>query len=100
MTISGPAVIDGDNVRASWMTVTASGVTVDGLTMRNAAAGAAQSGSLSVGAVSGFTLRNAHLSGGSYADLRLWQGSGYRVESSDSPPAARWASSAGSCPTR
>jgi parallel beta-helix repeat protein len=83
MTISGPAVIDGDNVRASWMTVSASGVTVDGLTMRNAAAGAAQSGSLSVGAVSGFTLRNAHLSGGSYADLRLWQGSGYRVEGSE-----------------
>jgi nitrous oxidase accessory protein NosD len=83
MTISGPAVIDGDGVRSAWMTVTGSGVTVDGLTMRNAAAGAAQSGSLSVGAVSGFTLRNATLAGGSYADLRLWQGSGYRVESSD-----------------
>lgn len=83
MTISGPAVIDGDNVRASWMSVTASSVTIDGLTMRNAAAGPAQSGSLSVGSVTGFTLRNASLSGGSYADLRLWQGSGYRVEGSD-----------------
>jgi hypothetical protein len=83
MTIVGPAVIDGDNLRPTWMTVHAGGVTVDGLTMRNAAAGAAQSGSLDVENVLGFTLRNATLSGGSYADLRLWNGSGYRIEASD-----------------
>ena len=82
MTISGPAVIDGGNVRSSWMTVTASNVTVDGVTMRNAAAGGYQSGSLSVDGVSGFTLRNASLSGGSYADLRLVNGTGHTVTSS------------------
>ena len=83
MTISGPAVIDGDGVRPAWMTVLASGVTVDGLTMRNAGPGVAQSGSLNVDGASDFTLRNATLSGGSYADLRLWNGSGHRVEASD-----------------
>jgi parallel beta-helix repeat protein len=84
MTIvgTGATVIDGDGVRASWMTVSASNVTVDGLVMRNAAAGANQSGSLNVDGVSGFTLRNSTLSGGSYADLRLWNGSGHTVTNS------------------
>jgi len=83
MTISGPATIDGDGIRPTWMRVTASKVTVEGLTMRNAAAGAVQSGSLDVDGVDGFTLRHASLSGGSYADLRLWFGSGHRVIDSD-----------------
>jgi hypothetical protein len=82
MTIVGPAVIDGGNVRRTWMTVTASGVTVDGLTMRNAAAGGYQSGSLNVDGVSHFTLRNATVSGGSYADVRLWHGSGHIISNS------------------
>jgi parallel beta-helix repeat protein len=78
MTSTGPAVIDGGGVRSSWMSVTASNVVVDGLTMRNAAAGSYQSGSLDVSG-SAFTLRNASLSGGSYADLRLWNGSGHTI---------------------
>jgi parallel beta-helix repeat protein len=82
VTITGPAVIDGDGVRGRWMTVTAPDVTVDGLSMRNAAPGDYQSGSLDVDGASRFTLRNAALSGGSYADLRLWNGSGHTIEDS------------------
>jgi parallel beta-helix repeat protein len=82
LTITGPAVIDGDGVRDRWMTVRAPGVTVDGLTMRDAAAGEYQSGSLDVDGASAFTLRNASLSGGSYADLRLWNGSGHTIADS------------------
>ena len=82
MTIAGPAVIDGDGVRQRWMTVTGPGVTVDGLTMRNAAPGEYQSGSLDVDGASDFTLRNASLSDGSYADLRLWNGAGHTIADS------------------
>ena len=82
MTIVGPAVIDGGNVRTTWMTVAAAGVTVDGLTMRNAASGGYQSGSLVVDGYNNFTLRNASLSGGSYADLRLWNSAGDSVTGS------------------
>jgi parallel beta-helix repeat protein len=84
MTIVGTSstIIDGDGVRSNWMTVQASNVTVDGLTMRNAASGGYQAASLSADGVTGFTLRNATLSGGSYADLRLWNSSGNTVTSS------------------
>jgi parallel beta-helix repeat protein len=82
MTITGPGVIDGDGIRDHWMTVTAPDVTVDGLSMRNAAAGGYQSGSLDVDGAARFTLRGASLSGGSYADLRLWNGSGHTIEDS------------------
>ena len=76
------ATIDGANVRTRWLVVTASDVTVEGFTMQAAAAGAVQSGSLDVDGVNRFTARNLVLRGGSYAGLRLWFGTGHRVEGS------------------
>jgi hypothetical protein len=83
MTIRGPATIDGQGVRSTWMTVTGNDVTVDGLTMKNAAAGGTQSGSLNVDGGDRFHLRNAALSGGSYANLRVWYSLDSVIEDSD-----------------
>lgn len=78
MTILAPdgnSTITGSGVRSVWADVNASGVTIDGIDMVNAAAGAVQSGSLNfTGARTGFRLNNCKLSGGSYANLRLWTG--------------------------
>ena len=74
------ATIDGGNQRARWMVIAASDVTVEGFTMVGAMAGGVQSGSLDVDGHNRFTARNLVLRGGSYAALRLWTGSGHRVE--------------------
>lgn len=74
ITITGPATITGDGIRTSWMAVRASDVHVDGLRFLNAAAGGYQCGSLDVSAAR-FTLTNATLAHGCYADVRLWTGS-------------------------
>jgi parallel beta-helix repeat protein len=74
------ATIDGGGVRTRWMVIAASDVTVEGFTMVGAKPGAVQSGGLDVDGVHRFTARNLVLRGGSYAALRLWSGSGHRVE--------------------
>jgi parallel beta-helix repeat protein len=74
------STIDGGGVRTRWLVVAASDVTVEGFTMQGAAAGGVQSGSLDVDGVNRFTARDLVLRGGSYAALRLWFGSGHRIE--------------------
>jgi parallel beta-helix repeat protein len=75
MTIRGPAIIDGSGTRTSWMSIRANDVVIDGLTMRNAAQGATQSSSLDVYNSDRVTVRNVDLSGGSYSNIRFWNGS-------------------------
>lgn len=75
MTIRGPATIDGGGARTSWMRITANDVVIDGLVMRNAAQGATQSSSLDVYNADRVTIRNVDLSGGSYSNIRFWNGS-------------------------
>lgn len=77
------SVIDGGGTRPTWVGVRASDVTLEGFTMRNAAPGAAQSGSIDVNGVDRFTARDLHLSGGSAADIRIWYGSGHTITGSD-----------------
>lgn len=67
--------IEGDGVRSSWLNVQANGVTIDGLTARNPAAGAVQTGSLDITGRANTTLRHLRLVGGSYAAIRIWNGS-------------------------
>jgi parallel beta-helix repeat protein len=77
------SVIDGGGVRTIWVAVRSSDVTLEGFTMRNAAPGIAQSGSIDVDGVDRFTARDLSLSGGSAADIRIWNGSGHTVADSD-----------------
>jgi nitrous oxidase accessory protein NosD len=77
------SVIDGGGVRPKWVAVRASDVTLEGFTMRNAAAGAAQSGSIDVNGVDRFTARDLHLSGGSAADIYIRYGTGHTVTGCD-----------------
>jgi parallel beta-helix repeat protein len=76
------ATIDGGGTRTRWVVVGASDVTLEGFTMVNAKAGAVQSGSVDVDGAQRFTARDLDLRGGSYAAMRLWTGSGHRVEGS------------------
>jgi hypothetical protein len=73
------AVIDGDNARRQWMTVSAANVTVKGATMRNAAAGSFQEGSFRASGAVNLKLIDVHLSGGAAADFAMQGGSGLRI---------------------
>src|SRR6185295_4992197 len=73
------ATIDGDGVRRQWMTVNANNVTIKGATMRNAAAGGFQEGSLVANGAINLTLLDVHLSGGAAADFAMQGGSGLRI---------------------
>ena len=81
LTLVGPATIDGDGSRQG-ISVTASHVTIDGLTVRRVASGAYQ-GAVNVQGVSDFTLRNAVIRDSSTICVAIAGGSGHVVASSE-----------------
>ncbi|MFI5261354.1 MAG: nitrous oxide reductase family maturation protein NosD, partial [Candidatus Limnocylindrales bacterium] len=80
LALVGPATIDGDNSRQG-ISVTASHVTIDGITVRRVVSGAYQ-GAVNVQGVSDFTLRHAVIRDSSTICLAIAGGTGHVVTSS------------------
>jgi hypothetical protein len=81
ITIVGPIVVDGDNARGG-ISVRASNVTLDGLTVRRARTGE-YVGAVNVQGASSFTLRHAKVRDSSTICVAIAGGSGHRILNSE-----------------